>query len=66
LVEEHIEFEAAHIFNKKRLNDEILSRYPQSREDILTFVSHIRFSISMGTILLILILLFGGILMLYR
>ena len=66
LVEQQIEFEAAHIFNQKKLMDEIVPRHPEAKEDILTFVRHIRFSISVGTVLLGLILLFGGILMYYR
>jgi hypothetical protein len=66
LVRNKVAFGAAHIFNRKRLESEILPRYPQFRSEIETFISHMRYSIRMATVLLVLITLFGAILMYYR
>ncbi len=66
LVQNNVDFGTVHIFNTDRLEKEVLPRYPQSKEDILTFVSHIRYSIRMATILVFLITAFGAVLMYYR
>lgn len=67
LVEHKVEFGAAHIFNKEKMEKEIFPHYPpQQREDIETFVRHIRYSISMASVLVALITLFGAVLMYYR
>ena len=66
LVQNQIEFGATHIFNKEKMETEIISRYPQHRQQIQLFCSHLRYSIRMATWLVILITLFGGILMYFR
>jgi hypothetical protein len=66
LVRNKVEFGAAHIFNRKKLEEEILPRYPQFQNEIETFIKHMRNSISMASVLLLLITLFGGILMYFR
>ena len=66
LVQNEVEFGAAHIFNKKKMEAEIFPRYPHMKEDIQTFVSHMQYSIRMATVLIFLITLFGVILMYYR
>lgn len=66
LVRNKVEFGAAHIFNRARLEAEILPRYPQFKNEIETFIRHMRYSIRMATVLLALITLFGAILMYYR
>jgi hypothetical protein len=66
LVRNRVQFGAAHIFNRQRLEAEVLPRYPQFRAEIETFIRHIRYSIRMATVLLVLIMLFGAILMYYR
>ena len=66
LVAARVEFGAAHIFNKEKMEKEIYPKYPDSRADIEAFVGHIRKSMRMATILIALITLFGAILMYYR
>ena len=66
LVKNRVQFGAAHLFNKKRMEEEILPQYPHMREEILTFASHLRYSIRMATVLIALITLFGAILMYFR
>lgn len=66
LVRNKVEFGAAHIFSREKLEQEVLPRYPQHREAIETFVRHMRYSIRMASILLLLITLFGAILMYFR
>lgn len=66
LVRNKVEFGAAHIFNRKKLEEEILPKYPQFRNEIETFISHMRYSIRMASVLLALITAFGAILMYFR
>lgn len=66
LQENEVDFEAAHIFNPTRMEAEILPKYPDMREEIITFTSHIRYSIKMASVLIALITLFGAVLMYYR
>lgn len=66
LVQNRVEFGAAHIFNPRKMEVEILPRYPNNRQDILTFVSHIRYSIRMASVLIFLITAFGAVLMYFR
>jgi hypothetical protein len=62
----HVSFGAVHFFDRKRLEREILPRYPDARADILNFVRFIRISVQMATVLILLITLFGAVLMYYR
>lgn len=66
LVRNKVEFGAAHIFNRQKLEEEILPRYPQFRNEIESFVRHMRYSIKMATVLLTLITAFGAVLMYFR
>ena len=66
LVRNKVEFGAAHIFNRKKLEEEILTRYPQITNEIESFIRHMRYSIRMASVLLVLITIFGGILMYFR
>lgn len=66
LVENRVAFGASHVFNRKKMEEEVLPKYPHMRKEIETFVNHLRYSIRMATILIALITLFGGILMYYR
>ena len=66
LVRNKVQFGAAHIFNRKKLEDEVLSRYPQFQSEIESFIRHMRYSIRMATVLIVLITLFGAILMYFR
>jgi hypothetical protein len=66
LVRNRVEFGAAHIFNRQRLEAEILPKYPQFRNEIEVFINHMRFSIRMATVLIFLITAFGAVLMYFR
>ncbi|MBK7936266.1 MAG: hypothetical protein IPJ82_03945 [Lewinellaceae bacterium] len=66
LVRNRVQFGAAHIFNRQKLEEEILPRYPKFHNEIESFVRHMRYSIRMATVLLVLITAFGAILMYFR
>lgn len=66
LTRNKVQFGAAHIFNKKKMEAEVLPRYPQFSREIQDFVSHIRYSIRMATVLIALITLLGAVMMYYR
>jgi len=66
LVEARVDFGAGHVFNREKMEAEIYPRYPHMRDEIDTFVRHLRYSIKMASVLIALITLFGAILMYYR
>ncbi|MBL7791888.1 MAG: hypothetical protein JNK77_06185 [Saprospiraceae bacterium] len=66
LVQNKVEFGASHVFNTRKMEEEIYPRYPHMKEDIAVFVRHLQYSIRMATVLIALITLFGAILMYYR
>lgn len=66
LVQNRVQFEASHLFSRKKMEEEIYPKYPQFRQEIEQFVNHIRYSIRMATVLSVLISLFAAILMWYR
>ncbi|MEZ4920676.1 MAG: hypothetical protein R2792_16365 [Saprospiraceae bacterium] len=66
LVRNKVQFGAAHIFNRQKLEEEILPKYPQFKNEIESFIRHMRYSIRMASILIVVITLFGAILMYYR
>lgn len=66
LVRNKVEFGAAHIFNRQKLEEEILPRYPQFRNEIESFIRHMKYSIKMASVLVALITAFGAVLMYFR
>jgi hypothetical protein len=66
LVQNKVDFESSHFFNDQKMKQEVLSKYPNLEKEILTFVHHIRYSIKMASIFLLLITIFGGILMYFK
>lgn len=66
LVRNKVQFGATHIFNRQKLEAEVLPRYPQFRTEIEAFIRHMRYSIQMATVLIVLITAFGAVLMYFR
>ena len=66
LVRNRVQFGAAHVFNRKKLEEEVLPRYPQFKNEIETFIRHMRYSIQMASVLIALITAFGAVLMYFR
>ena len=66
LVQNEVEFGAPHIFDRKKMEQEIYPKYPKFKKEIEVFVNHMRYSIKMASVLIVLITLFGAILMYYR
>ena len=62
LVKNEVQFDTSHILNKKKMESEVLPRYPQHKEDILTFVKEMKFSIQIASLLIVLIMVAGFIL----
>jgi hypothetical protein len=52
LVKAKVEFPASYIFNKKRIEDEVIPRYPDSKEDIRMFTRNIRISVGLASVFL--------------
>jgi hypothetical protein len=66
LVQNKVEFNARHVFNRKLMEEEVIPNFPTQADDIRIFTRHMRYSIRMATVLSVLITLFGAILMYYR
>ncbi|MBK9015426.1 MAG: hypothetical protein IPM82_15950 [Saprospiraceae bacterium] len=66
LVQNRVEFGASHLFNRKKMEEEVLPKYPHMRQDILDFSNHMQYSIKMASVLIVLITLFGAVLMYFR
>jgi hypothetical protein len=62
LVRNEVQFEASHIMNKRKMEQEVLTKYPEHKEDILKFVHEMRFSLQIASLLILLILIAGFIL----
>lgn len=62
LVQNRVQFEVADVFNRKKLETDVLAKYPGYRDDIEGFVGHIRRSVIIAVILVLLITLMGVIL----
>jgi len=66
LEQNKIEFGVSHIFDKNKMQQEILPKYPEHKDQILGFANNLRRSVRMATVLVALITLFGAVLMYYR
>jgi hypothetical protein len=55
-----------HVFDKQKLEEDILSKYPHLRDDVLTYVRNIRLSMKVNTTLIVLISLLAAAIMYYK
>lgn len=66
LIRNRVQFDIQHIFNKKKLETEILPKYPEQKKEIMAFVTGIRLSITMVSVLMFVITFCGATLMFFR
>ncbi|MDP4710269.1 MAG: hypothetical protein NWS63_03670 [Saprospiraceae bacterium] len=66
LVKQRVEFSASHVMDREKMRKEVYARYPQMQEEIETFVRHLRFSVRLAIVLIVLISLVGAVLMYFR
>lgn len=62
LVRNEVQFETKHILSKRKMEEEILPKYPEHKEDIMKFVKEMRFSLQIASLLIVLIMVAGLIL----
>lgn len=62
LVQNKVEFDSSHFFNSEKREREVLSRYPQHKDDIEYFISQIHLSVQIASILIVLIIAAGFLL----
>jgi len=55
LVRNKVEFNAGHIFNNRRMQEEILPKYPEHKDDILKFVKEMKLSLQIASMFIFLI-----------
>jgi O-antigen/teichoic acid export membrane protein len=55
LLSKRVEFKQRHIFNQAAMEAEVIPLYPHASDEIREFARHIRFSIKIAVILLLLI-----------
>jgi len=56
LYQNRVEFSLSHIFDKKRMDVEVISKYPGQKADIVAFADKIRKSLFYGGMLLLAII----------
>jgi len=66
LIQNRVDFSISHFFSQEKMESEVLSRYPEHRYEIEKFVGLIRRSITMASILIVVIILFGYLLLRFR
>ena len=66
LVQNQVEFNISQVMDRQKLEVEVLSKYPNQSEDILAFARHIRTSVNIGVILVVLISIMALVLHWYR
>ncbi|MEL6276593.1 MAG: hypothetical protein AAFU03_15955, partial [Bacteroidota bacterium] len=66
LVKAKVDFSPGQIFSKRRIEEELVPKYPAQAQQIRDFGGYLQKSIRMATVLLALITSFGAILMYYR
>ncbi len=66
LVQNKVEFSVSQFLNETRMEAEVISRYPQHEEQIRRFVSLIKRSVQLASVLVLLILALGYLLMKFR
>lgn len=66
LVQNRVQFDAKWIFDKKKMETEVLAKNPTFATEINAFASNIRKSVKIASILVVLITIFGCILMYYK
>lgn len=66
LVQNRVQFESKHVFNRQKMEEEVIPKYPHMEKEIWAYVDNLHRSIRMATVLLALITLFGGLLMYNR
>ena len=59
LVANEVEFNATHLFNKKKMEAEILPNHPEHAEDIKSFARHIQLSFQIALLFIFLIFTAG-------
>ncbi|HHM20428.1 MAG TPA: hypothetical protein ENJ20_00265 [Bacteroidetes bacterium] len=66
LLENRVEFGFRDILNKEKIEKIVIPRYPHAAQDIRDFTNHIRYSIKIGSALILLITALGALLMWFR
>lgn len=63
LIQNEVAFGSKHIFNKKRLEEEVIPFYPNHANEIRAFVQLLNRSIKIGFILVVIITTIGAVLL---
>ena len=66
LVQNRVQFDSSHFFNRKKLDEEVLSKFPQHQKEIESFIGLIHKSVHLASVLIFIIVAFGLLLMRYR
>lgn len=66
LAERNVAFGKQHIFDKERLEKEILSKYPQHKDLIMSHINSMKLSMRISMLCTLVLTLCGAVLMYYR
>lgn len=62
LEKNRVQFKMTDLFNKKKLEENVLSKYPKSRQDVIDFASHMKNSLLIASLIVVTITIVGLIL----
>ncbi|BDS13715.1 hypothetical protein [Aureispira anguillae] len=66
LAEQGVAFSKEHVLNKERLEKEVLLKYPQHKDLILSHVGSMKLSMRISMLCMLVLTICGGVLMYYR
>ena len=65
LIQAEVVFDSSHLFNREKLQNEVLNRYPEQKSDILAFVDGIRLAMRFASLLILIITACAALLIFY-
>lgn len=66
LAENNVSFGKEHIFNRQRLEEEIINKHPEHKDLILSHVNSMKLSMNISSLCVVVLTICGAVLMYYR
>lgn len=63
LLSNQVEFDKSHMYDREKLETEVLSRYPEQRKSILMFINYIKYAFRCSQLLILIVTIFAATVM---
>lgn len=63
LVQNKVEFETSHFFNREKMEKEVIEKYPDHKNEIRAFVKMVQNSVQLASLLIVIIIALGYLLL---